>query len=238
MDKRVTRPKAAVPPEQASESPTQRLDRLLHASAAELTGGLSPVALSLAMADWGWHLVASPGRQLELAALASRLMADTLKAPPADDAAPAGEADDDPRFRHEAWAQWPFNQWRAGFRNAETFWREAARAPGMTAHHTDMTEFFARQWLGMMTPANWLPTNPVVLQDAVASGGLHLLQGARHWVHDVAGLPEPEDVAAAQRYRVGHDVAVTPGKVVLRNRLIELIRYDAADARACTPSRC
>ena len=39
--------------------------------------------------------------------------------------------------------------------------------PGMTAHHTEMTRFFAKQWLGMMAPANWLPTNPVVLQDAV-----------------------------------------------------------------------
>ena len=40
----------------ADESPTQRLDRLLHTAAAPLTGGLSPVALALATADWAWHL--------------------------------------------------------------------------------------------------------------------------------------------------------------------------------------
>jgi polyhydroxyalkanoate synthase len=138
----------------------------------------------------------------------------------------AGAADDDPRFRHEAWAQWPFSQMRAGFRNAEAFWREASRVPGMTAHHANMTEFFARQWLGVMAPANWLATNPVVLRDAIESGGAHLAQGARHWLADVTGVAEPDQGATEAKYVVGRDVAVTPGAVVYRNHLIELIRYD------------
>ena len=54
---------------------------------------------------------------------------------------------------------WPFSQVRAGFRNAETFWREATRVPGMTAHHADLTQFFARQLLGVMAPAA-LPEAP------------------------------------------------------------------------------
>jgi polyhydroxyalkanoate synthase len=114
---------------------------------------------------------------------------------------------------------------RAGFRNAEEFWREATRVPGMTAHHADLTRFFARQWLGSMAPANWLLTNPVVLRDALESHGAHLRQGAQHWLADVTGVPGPEDIEMASRFVVGRDVAVTPGKVVYRNRLIELIRY-------------
>ena len=110
---------------------------------------------------------------------------------------------------------------RSGFRNAETWWREAARLPGMTRHHADLTDFFARQALGLLTPANWLPTNPVVLhENAKAFGGpLH----ARH--RQLAGGPghRPARRAnAAQReahFKVGRDVAATPGKVVLRNRL-------------------
>jgi polyhydroxyalkanoate synthase len=209
----------------ASETPTQRLDRLVHARAASVSGGLSPVSLSLALADWAWHLALSPGRQLELAALAAQLAADTLHASVAGSPEPAGEADDDPRFRHPDWAAWPFNVMRTGFRNSEAFWREAARVPGMTAHHAALTQFFARQWLAMLTPANWLPTNPVVLHDAIESAGAHLVQGALNWASDVARLPTPEDIAAAQHFRVGIDVAATPGKVVHRNRLIELIRY-------------
>ena len=144
--------------ELARESPTQRLDRLLHAGAAPLTGGLSPVALSLAWADWAWHLAVSPGRQMDLSATAAQLAAETWRTAMglSEPAEPAGDADDDPRFRHPAWADWPFNALRSGFRNSEAFWRDAAYMPGMTEHHAVMTRFFAKQWLGMMAPANWL----------------------------------------------------------------------------------
>ena len=83
----------------ADESPTQRLDRLVHTSAAPLTGGLSPVSLSLALADWAWHLGVSPGRQLELAALATRLARDTLQRSAGDGTdEPTGDADGDERI--------------------------------------------------------------------------------------------------------------------------------------------
>jgi polyhydroxyalkanoate synthase subunit PhaC len=208
------------------ESPTQRLDRLLHAGAESLTRGLSPVSLSLAWADWAWHLALSPGRQMELAALATQLGRDTVRvALGGEDEAPAGEADDDPRFRHPAWTQWPFSAIRHGFRNQEAFWREASHQHGMTAHHAQETQFFAKQWLDMLSPANALATNPVVLQDAADSGGAHLVQGALNWWRDIAGLPDPQVQAEAERFVVGRDVAATPGKVVFCNRLIELIRY-------------
>ena len=212
-------------PERHQETPTERLDRELHAAALPLTGGLSPVSLSLALADWAWHLGVSPGRQMDLAALAMQLGQDTLRG---EDLPPAGAADDDPRFRHEAWAAWPFNVLRSGFRNAEAWWREASRLPGMTRHHADMTDFFARQTLGLLTPANWLPTNPVVLHENAKAFGGPLLRGIGNWMEDLSA--DPATVQAAQReahFKVGRDVAATPGKVVLRNRLIELIRYDA-----------
>ena len=211
---------------QAEESPTQRLDRLFHASTLPLTGGLSPVSLALAAADWAWHLGVQPGRQLELAALATSLAGDTWRVATGQiPDPPAGDADDDPRFRHPAWASWPFNLLRTGFRQTEAFWREAAAMPGMTAHHAEMSQFFARQFLSVMGPANWLPTNPVVLADVVDSAGTHLAQGMMHALTDLTGVPDPEQIAQAQRFAVGRDVAVTPGKVVWRNRLIELIRY-------------
>jgi len=214
----------------ADEKSTERLDQLLHAAMAPLTGGLSPVSLSLALADWAWHLAMAPGRQMELAALATRLSNDTLHMHDGMEAN-AGAVDDDPRFRDEAWAAWPFSQMRVGFHNAEAFWREAAYVSGMTAHHADLTQFFAHQWLGMLTPANWLATNPVVLRDAFESRGTHLLKGARHWLADVSGVPEPADLEIANRFVVARDVAVTPGKVVYRNRLVELIRYQPQTAK-------
>ena len=218
-------PLPAIAPPRPAETPTQRLDRLVHTAASPLTGGISPISLALAWADWAWHLAVSPGRQIELAGLGTRLTLETLRHPAGEPEGQTGSADEDPRFRHEAWADWPFSGLRAGFRNTEAYWREAASMPGMTAHHAEITQFFARQWLGMLTPANWLPTNPVVLRDVVESHGAHVAQGMVNFAHDLAGLPDPEDEAAAERYAVGATVAVTPGQVVHRNRLIELIRY-------------
>ena len=81
MAKRKT-PTPPLPGQEAAptaETPTQKLDRLTQAAIAPLTGGLSPVSLGLATADWAWHLALSPGRQLELTALAARLTGDTLR---------------------------------------------------------------------------------------------------------------------------------------------------------------
>lgn len=208
----------------SADTPTQRLDRLIQTAVADKGGNLSPIALSLAFADWAWHLCASPGRQMELAALAARLATDTLYKRDGIGNG-IGSQDDDPRFRADEWSQWPFNQWRAGFRNVETFWREASRVAGVSEHHTQMIDFFARQYLGMLTPANGLFTNPVVLKNAMQSGGMPLLQGAQNWISDVTRVPTPVDIANSRRFQVGINLAVTPGKVVFRNHLIELIRY-------------
>ena len=77
-----------------------------------------------------------------------------------------------------------------------------------------------------MNPANSLLTNPVVLKDAIDTKGAHLLQGVKNWVDDMARTPATSQTAA-QAAGVGRTVAVTPGKVVYRNHLIELIRYEA-----------
>ena len=202
--------------EHHQETSTERLDREFRAAAAPLTGGLSPVGLSLALADWAWRLGVSPGKQLELSGLALQLARDKLRG---EDLPPAGEAVDDPRFRHTDWAAWSFNVMRASFRNAKTWWREAAHLPGMTRHHAEMTDFFARQALGLLTPANWLPPSPVVLHANTKALGGPLLCGLGNWMEDISA--SPADVHAAERdahFKVGRDVAATPSKVVFRNR--------------------
>lgn len=214
-----------------TESPARRLDRKLHAMVAPFTGSLSPISLGLAWADWAWHLAASPGRQIELAGRAAELGSDALRCAAGQGpcALPEGEADEDPRFRHAHWSQWPFNALRQGFRAQEAFWREAVQVPGMSPHHAQMADFFARQWLGLLTPANGLLTNPVVLEDVWRSGGTHLLQGMQNWVQDLAGRPAAGGPAA--EHAVGRDVAVTPGQVLMRNGLVELIRYAPQTAK-------
>jgi polyhydroxyalkanoate synthase len=212
-------------PYRMDETPTRKLDRLAQTSAAAQFGNLSPITLSLALADWAWHLAAAPGRQLELAALATRLAADTLTLRDGSEDH-VGTRDEDPRFRADEWAHWPFNQWRIGFRNAEVFWREAAKVPGISKHNGRLIDFFARQWLDMLSPANRLATNPVLIRHTLESGGTNLARGAVNWLADTTGVPTEEDLLNRSRYVVGGNVAVTPGKVVYRNHLVELIRYE------------
>lgn len=211
--------------ERKTEATSRRLDRLVHGVVASFTSGLSPVSLALAFADWAWHLGVSPGRQQELFALGGRLFSDALRSDGIE-VQRIGREDDDPRFRHEAWSKWPFRQFRISFRHSEVFWQDAAWVAGMTEHHALMTQFFAKQWLGVVTPANWLSTNPVVLQDVMNSNGVHLLKGMQNWLEDVSGLVSPDLAAQNEQFVVGRNIAVTPGSVVYRNRLIELIRFD------------
>ncbi|MGD2077474.1 MAG: alpha/beta fold hydrolase, partial [Chloroflexota bacterium] len=71
--------------------------------------------------------------------------------------------------------------------------------------------------------ANFAMTNPVVMQEIARTGGMSLFQGAQNMIKDVQSgriTQVPEDA-----FEVGKDLALTPGKVVYRNRLIELIQY-------------
>ncbi|MGH3899511.1 MAG: PHA/PHB synthase family protein [Pseudonocardiaceae bacterium] len=87
-------------------------------------------------------------------------------------------------------------------------------------------DFALRQILDAAAPTNWLLTNPAALKKAFDTGGLSLVRGARNLVRDVAtNKGMPRQVTPGQ-FRPGHELAATPGKVVFRNRLIELIQYE------------
>ncbi|WP_374593683.1 PHA/PHB synthase family protein [Aquabacterium sp.] len=215
------------------------LDRTYRARLGHLTGGLSPIQTTLAYLDWAWHLMAAPGKQLELwhaAALdaeqvAHKLVADAQAAPEAAESEPRYNprqpgVPKDKRFNHPGWAHWPFNMYAQNFLALERAWDRATHhIPGMSRKTERTASFAARQLLDMVSPNNvpWL--NPQVLQVAADEHGQNFVRGLRNWADDmqrsVRGLP-PEGVEA---FKVGENVAVTPGKVVYQNDLMELIQY-------------
>src|SRR5690606_40590428 len=69
---------------------------------------------------------------------------------------------------------------------------------------------------------------PVVIERTLREGGANLVRGFAHWAEDLQRQADGALPAGTERFRVGHEVAVTPGKIVLRNRLIELIQYAPA----------
>ncbi len=76
-----------------------------------------------------------------------------------------------------------------------------------------------------MSPANFLWTNPAVLERTAQTGGANLIQGLRNLMADVQHQQSKSGPPGAQAFRAGHEVAVTPGQVIFRNSLIELIQY-------------
>lgn len=197
------------------------LDLQLQSAIAKLTGGVSPIAMSLAFQDWLLHLAASPGKRIELAELALQLAMDLAPVP-------LERREGENRFGDAAWEQWPFNAMSRSFMHAEHFWREATSGVrGVAPHHAEVVAFTSRQLLDVAAPSNYFWTNPEVLRKAWESKGQSVLAGWSNWLQDLGGKTRDSEDANPD-YVVGRNVAITPGKVVYRNELVELIQYAPA----------
>jgi polyhydroxyalkanoate synthase len=212
--------------------PFRDLDRATAAALARMTGGLSPAALWLAYSDWAMHFGAAPGKQLELAREMWRdwtqLFGETMR-PAAE--RPSGTSLQDDRFRGDGWQQFPYRLWYENFLLTEKWWRKATHdVAGVSPHHEDVVSFAIRQWLDMFSPSNLPWTNPEVAQETVRSGGRNLLAGFANWSEDARRVLAKQPPAGAEAFKVGGNLATTPGKVVFRNHLIELIQYTPVTA--------
>lgn len=206
-------------------------DRKLHAAFGRLNGGLAPSAVIGAYVDWFTHLMVAPGKQVALAAQALDAFADHV----AYTARCAGGHGEDPcrcalpqdnRFRAPEWQAFPFNVYAHGFLAMEQWWEAATTGVrGVSAQHQDMTTFGARQMLDTIAPSNFIPTNPQVLARMRETAGSSLVQGLANWREDQRRLFSGGQPAGTEAYRVGETVAVTPGKVVHRTPLAEIIQY-------------
>ncbi len=211
--------------EARSRAAADALDARLHALLAPLSAGLSPISLALSWADWALHLVAQPAQSARLALAAERAAIDAWVAnlTQQGDGLARGE---DLRFGHPAWQRWPWAPVARAYLDAEAWWRQATTLRGMSRHHQDMARVFARQWLDLLSPANAGLLNPEVLERTLERLGGNLVDGVANALdawrlrQGLAPLAPPE-----HPYRPGVDLAVTPGQVVHRNALVELIQY-------------
>jgi poly[(R)-3-hydroxyalkanoate] polymerase subunit PhaC len=200
---------------------------------ARVTQGVSPHAQYVAWFDWAAHLARAPGRQLELwlratraavqlARFASRSAVDTADPP----YLPAAE---DRRFDDPAWNSLPYVLWQQGFLAQEEWWRSATReVRGMTPKNAARIRFMALQLLDMLSPSNvpWL--NPVVVKRTAREAGVNLARGIVNLVDDATRALAVEPAGPGKDFRVGQDIAATPGQVIFRNDLFELIQYQPA----------
>ena len=210
-------------------------DRSLHAAVARLSGGLSPAALAQAYLDWATHLTFAPGKRAQLVDKAIR-KAVRFGNYAYRCGAKGGSAQScieplpqDRRFSSEEWQKWPFNFLHQAFLLQQQWWHNATTGVrGVSKQHEKIVAFAVRQILDTVAPSNFPLTNPEILSRTIGSGGLNLIKGWQNFVEDWERAVSGKRPIGTEAFVVGRDVAVTPGKVVYRNRLIELIQYAPA----------
>ncbi len=208
----------------------QPADAVVNSALARLTQGIAPASIIGAYLDWATHLAGSPSKQYELLVKTQRKLsrfAQYAMQAPSSQCEPCIEPlPQDRRFSNPAWRVWPYNLLSQGFLLAQQWWWNATTAVrGVDAHHEYVVEFMTRQWLDMFSPSNFPWSNPEVLRETARRGGGNLAQGASNWWDDFLRLAANKPPAGTEHWRVGENLALTPGKVVYRNRLIELIQY-------------
>ena len=135
----------------------------------------------------------------------------------------------DKRFTHQLWKNNPFykNVLKQYHVNSDMITESVAQVEGLSSKDQARLEYFSSQIIDMMAPTNFFGTNPDALEKAFLSKGESLVKGIENLIRDLESNDGELLVRLADEtaFKVGSDLAATPGKVVFRNRLFELIQY-------------
>jgi polyhydroxyalkanoate synthase len=186
----------------------------------------------LAFMDWGMHLANAPGKQgmlvekalrksVRLALHSSRGLVDR-HCPPCIEPLPQ-----DRRFRDATWQDAPYKYLYQAFLLQQQWWHNATTGiRGVAPRHENIVAFTMRQLLDVVSPSNFAATNPEVVRRTIDEGGQNFGRGLTHLIEDWERAIAGRKPVGTEAFQVGRDVATTPGKVIYRNELIELIQYE------------
>lgn len=213
----------------ADEATTSLMDNEFKAALSKAFNGMSPIEISLAYLDWLNHLAISPGKQLQLVqSLVLKAMklgfygVAALFRPTME--GPASKLER--RVSSENWQRWPFNVMAQAHQTTKDWWDEAGTGvAGVSESHQELVKFITSQVLDLLSPANNPLTNPDVIKATIEQRGINLAKGVKHFVQDTARKVTHSPQPKSSEFQVGRDVGITPGKVVFRNELMELIQY-------------
>ncbi|MDX1900557.1 MAG: alpha/beta fold hydrolase [Gammaproteobacteria bacterium] len=210
-------------------------DIMLRASLARMTFSLSPASFGMAMYDWMSHFALSPAKQIDLMQKGFKNLNQFFT----QFFTETGWIDkkfsqlnlcetktEDPRFNKSVWEVFPFNLYAKYFLLCENWINDATTgARGVSKHHERIVNFTARQILDIFSPSNYIFTNPEVLSATIQQGGANFVDGWNNMLEDYQRIINKCPPAGTDHFIPGVQVATTPGKVIYRNHLMELIQY-------------
>lgn len=140
------------------------------------------------------------------------------------------ESADDPRFRDKDWTGNPlFNYLKQAYLLNSEYIRDLVNSFEFDdARTAEQVRFYTRQFINSMAPSNYVLTNPEVCREILESEGENLARGIDNFMRDLEQSPADAfkiTQVALDAFTLGEDLATTPGKVVFRNELIELLQY-------------
>ena len=138
----------------------------------------------------------------------------------------AAPAKGDGRFRDDVWSSnFLFDYMKQSYLIASRHVQHAvANVEGLSPESEKKVAFFTRQYVDALSPSNFALTNPQVLRETLASGGQNLLKGLNNLLSDMekGGISMTDEKA----FKLGQNVATTPGKVVFQTELMQLIQFE------------
>ncbi len=135
----------------------------------------------------------------------------------------------DKRFNHEDWVTSPFynllsQHYLLCCHHVDGLWHQLGDDDQTTLKQL---HFFCRQYLDALSPDNFIHTNPQLIKETIQSQGKNWLLGLCHLLDDIAANAFDFNIPMVEKehFTVGRNIAITPGKVIFRNDLMELIQY-------------
>jgi polyhydroxyalkanoate synthase subunit PhaC len=210
----------------SSEDSKQSMEQIIHARCSKFSGWMSPSVLVMSYYDWLVHLINSPGKLTSLVTdeveQGFQLPLSLFKQKDSNDTQPV-----DKRFKNELWNKTPFNFYAKLFLFNESFWNSLTTGVKCASrHHENIVNFTGRQILDIYSPSNSPFLNPEIINKTIQTGGKNFVDGFNNYLEDMKRYTNKQPPVGTENFIVGKDVGITPGNVVFRNDLIELIQYN------------
>ncbi|MBX9456098.1 MAG: class I poly(R)-hydroxyalkanoic acid synthase [Rhizobium sp.] len=144
----------------------------------------------------------------------------------------APELRGDKRFSAQDWSDTPFFDFLRQIYLVTADWAEklVARADGLDPHTRHKAQFYVRQVTAALSPSNFVLTNPELYKETVARSGANLVEGMKKLAEDIKAGRGDLKIRQSDmtKFKVGENLAITPGKVIAENDVCQILQYDAA----------